>query len=80
MNNPLSNINPYATDIYNTKEEKDMNVTISREEYKMLVEMETRFCLIKQIVEGDDMKYGSYSSETSKMVDRLFSIKRDNAE
>ena len=56
------------------------NVVISNEEYKMLVEMETRFCLIKQIVEEDDMKYGSYSSETSKMVDRLFSIKRDNAE
>ena len=79
MNNPLTNINTYAVDINNT-EARNMNVTVSKEEYKRLVEMETRFCLIKQIVEEDDMKYGSYSSETSKMVDRLFSIKRDNEE
>ena len=53
------------------------NVVISKEEYKELLEAETRFYLFKQIISEDDMKYGSYSSETCKLVDRLFGIKRD---
>lgn len=52
-------------------------VVISKEEYQQLLEVQTRFYLFKQIVGEDEMKYGSYSSDTCKMVDRLFGIKRD---
>lgn len=76
MNNPLANINPYAVDIRNTEEKRDMNVTVSKEEYEAMTTAVVKFNLIKTLVEEDTSTYG-LSADMTDVIKTILDIKKD---
>lgn len=54
----------------------EQNITMERARYIELVEAELKLKLIEQITKADTSAYG-YSDGTSKMIDTVLGIKRE---